>query len=447
MSSTARQSRPAAPASKKAPGSRFSGQNGAALLAALCFATVLAIALTSYLTLCYRSLSLSSRSAHGTHSIELAETGMEDALWALNKNDWSTWSITDTTATKTISGFTYDNGATGSVALTITNYDGVAGPRTVTANGTTTLPDGTTISRTLTSSSAPAALFSNAVAGTTGKVKFRSAGTVDSYDSTLGDYSTQTPTYSAIISSGSTSVSSATVQLTNAQIKGFVATLSTGPSYSSSARLIGPTTPGTTKIDSSRISTSPYQPIFDELAPSGTGSVLPGGTTTIGTPGATSPALYTATDVLLGSSDVLTVDGPVTLVITGNLYVSSSAKIHITPNGSLEIHLAGDLAIDGNGIQNDTSLAKNLIIIATADNLYNSLEMGTNTAFYGVLYTPHNSLTISNSQAIYGAIVAKSVTFNASPAIHYDLALRNVTFRGIETPFGVGNWRESTNGG
>src|SRR6185503_16872907 len=109
-----------------------------------------------------------------------------------------------------------------------------------------------------------AAFLVNAVAGTTGRVKFKAAGTVDSYDSTLGDYSSQTPGYSAIITSGSTSISSATVQLTNAQSKGYVTTLETGPSYSSSAKLIGPTTPGTTRIDLARISTSPYQPQFDE---------------------------------------------------------------------------------------------------------------------------------------------------------------------------------------
>ena len=51
----------------------------------------------------------------------------------------------------------------------------------------------------------------------------------------------QTPGFSAIVSSGSTSTSSATVQLTNAQIKGYVATLSTGPSYSTSGKLVGPT--------------------------------------------------------------------------------------------------------------------------------------------------------------------------------------------------------------
>jgi hypothetical protein len=420
-------------------------QRGSALLASLCFAVVLTIALGSYITVCYRTLEMSSRSMQATQSLELAEVGMEDVLWALNNNDWSNWTITGTTATRSLTGFSYANNVSGRVDLTITSYDGSAGTRTVTVTGTTESASGTTVRRTLTGTSAHAPLFVNAVAGTTGRVKFKSAGTVDSYDSSLGDYTAQTPTYSAIISSGSTSVSSATVQLTNAQIKGYVSTLSTGPSYSGSAKVIGPTTPAGTKIDSNQLSTSPYQPAFDELAPTGSSTLLPTGTATVGTAGG-STELYHTADLTLNGNQTLTIAGPVVITVTGNLEISNNAKIQIATTGSLEIHLAGDLAINGNGIQNDTKLPRNLAIIGTvAEN--DTLGMATNTAFHGVIYTPLASLTVSNSQAIYGSIVAKAVTFNASPSIHYDLSLRQAVFSGIETPYAISDWRETTDGG
>ena len=431
----------------KAPLSRRSGQGerGAALLAALCFATVLAIALGSYLTVCYRSLALSTRTLNGSQSVQLAEAGLEDMLWALNKNDWSSWTISGTTATRNISGFSFNGGVTGSIKLTVTNYDGSSGTRTATVTGTTTQADGTTINRTLYSTSARAAFLLNAVAATTGKVKFKSAGSADSYDSTLGDYTSQTSGYSAVISSGSTSTSSATVQLTNAQIKGYVTTLETGPSYSSSAKLIGPTTPGTTKIDTARISTSPYQPLFDEVVPTGAGSSLPSGSATIGTAGASSATIYYGSNLVLSGAEVLTVDGPAVIVLTGDINISSSAKVRVTTNGSLRIHFGGDLTINGNGMQNDTKLPKNLILISTT-NPYDTYGMATNTPFYGVIYTPVSSLTVSNSQTIYGAIVAKAVTFSASPVIHYDISLRNTVIGGVDTPFAVADWRESGNG-
>src|SRR4051812_34416676 len=105
-----RRARSANPASRR---------RGSALLAALRFATVLAIALGSYLTICYRALAMSTRNLTSTRSLEIAELGMEDAIWALNNNTWTGWTITGTTATKTISGFSYDNGATGTVGITI----------------------------------------------------------------------------------------------------------------------------------------------------------------------------------------------------------------------------------------------------------------------------------------------------------------------------------------
>lgn len=83
-----------------------SSERSAALLAALCFATVLALALGSYISVCYTTLQMSSRTVQSTRSVELAETGMEEALWALNKNDWSGWTLSGSTATKTLTGFT-----------------------------------------------------------------------------------------------------------------------------------------------------------------------------------------------------------------------------------------------------------------------------------------------------------------------------------------------------
>ncbi len=434
-------------------------QRGVALLAAMCFSLVLVIALGSYITVCYRSLQMSTRNMNSSHSVELAETGMEEALWALNKATWTGWAIDSTTATKTLTGFDYDNGATGSASLTVTNYDGsLAGvSRTVTVTGTTTLGDGTTNSRTLSSTSAQAPLFVNAVAGassSSGRVRFRSGGTVDSYDSST-DPNATTLGYSAIVASNYVTTSTAPVQMLNIQIRGYVATPSTSiaPSFSTSAKLIGSAAavsaayqaPTNASVDIRRFSTSPYQPLFDQVTPTGTATVLPSGTSTIGTAGAASPTLYSSTGVALSGSQTLTIDGPVVLNITGDLSISSSAKIVITTNGSLEIHLSGDLALGGSGIQNLTKLPKNLLIAAKADNYYDALAFSTTTAFHGVIYTPNNSITFSGNSLIYGAIVSKSVTFNNSPTIHYDMDLRNVVFRGIDTPYAVSDWHEVSN--
>lgn len=439
-------------------------ERGAALLAAMCFAAVLAIALGSYITVCYRSLAMSTRNMSSTHSVELAEVGMEEALWALNKSDWSGWTIAGTTATKTVGGFTYDNGATGAVTSTITNYDGSgAGTRTVTVTGTTTLGDGTTTSRTLTSTSAKTPLFVNAVSATaartssTGSVSFTSGGTVDSYDSTLGDYTAQTPTYSAILSASAVAPSSAMVTLVNAQVKGYVASnYSGGPSYSTSATLRGPSTPVATKIDSSRISTSPYQPIFSILTPTGAGTTISnpaaGTTVTLGVAGETTPRLYYCSSIDMRAANTkINIAGPVQLVITGSgsFYVGlyggdSTTKIQIASTGSLEVFTAGDIAIYQGGISNATKDPKKCAIYGT----YNGTapDMNTSTAFHGVIYLPNADFKVISNNSIFGSIVANKVQFTGTaPVIHYDVNLRTVDatdFRGLEQPFAVSSWRE-----
>jgi hypothetical protein len=439
---------------------RFASERGTALLAALCFATVLAMALGSYLTLCSRSLQMSSRNMNSAHSLELAETGMEETLWALNANsstgDWTGWTIAGTTATKTLSGFAYDNGVTGSINLKVTNYTGTSGTRTVTVTGTTTLADGSTTSRTLTSTSAQAPMFVNAVAGTTGTVTFNSGGTADSYDSSLGTYASQTPTYAAILASNAPATTTPTVTPTNAQIKGYVASLYTGnPGYSSSGQLVGPTTPVGTKIDTNRVSSSPYQPLFDIKTPTGAGSTLNNPTTNtvthIGTAGATTPALYycSGLDMTGTAAQQISVDGPVQLVMTGGgaFYIGlhgGSPSIQVAAGASLEVFTTGDIAIYGGGISNASQLPKNVAIYGTT--ALTVPDMSTTTPFYGVIYTPTGNFTVAGNAAIYGALVAKKVTFSGTaPAVHYDLNLRQAVFPGLDTPFAVSNWNETSN--
>ena len=425
-------------------------ERGAALLAALCFAAVLTIALGSYMTLCYRELALSSRTVQGTRAVELAETGMEDALWALNKSDWSTWTISGTTATKTISGFSFDGGVTGTISLRVTSYDGSAGTRTVTVTGTAVMPDGQRISRTLTSSSARAPLFLNALAATNGTVSFSSGGTVDSYDSALGSYGSQTAGYSAVLASEATASSSATVQLTNAQVKGYVASLySGGPSYSTSARLVGPGTPTTTRIDNSRVSSSPYQPVFAIKAISGSGTTLatPGynSTITIGSPSDTTPAIYYSTGLNLTGTTKIIVNGPVRLVVSGSFYVGlngGTPSIEVTNQGTLEVFAASDIAIYGNGIKNASEDPKRVIIYGT--NTLTAPDINTTVPFHGVIYTPNGQFNVLGNSTIYGAIVAKKVALTGTaPVVHYDVNLRRVVFDGVETPYAISDWRET----
>jgi len=455
-----------------------SSERGVALVLACFFcSSFFILALASYITVCNRTLEMSSRNLNGGHSIELAEMGMEEALWALNNSatdNWSNWSFAGSTATRTLSGasFNYDNGVTGSVSLSVTNYNVGTGAHVITATATTTMADGSRISRSLSSVASPAALFTNALGATgtsttTGTITFNSGGTVDSYDSSAGLYSAQTPTYSAILAAGGTSTTTYPIQLTNARIKGYTATVtgSKGLGYTvgGSARVIGPSTTvnvsGTT-IDASRVISTPisYQQNFAIKTISGVGTTIPGNNTggTIGTVGATTPSIYYYTGGLeLTGGTTITVQGPVIMVITGYFHMGvdgSTSSIQVLSTGSLQVYTTSDLAIYGGGINNLTQDPKKVVIYGTntggITDMSSDPDMSTSTDFYGVIYTPNGKFTVKKNNAIYGSIVAATVLFTSSaPVIHYDLNLRKVLFDGITTPFGVSSWTETTNGG
>ena len=111
---------------------RIHSPQGSVLLVALCFATVLGISLASYIAICSRTMQLSNRTAQTALSRQLAEIGLEEALRAFNKSDWSDWSngtaadwtVSGTTATcnLTFPAGTFGQGLTGSVKIRVDNY-------------------------------------------------------------------------------------------------------------------------------------------------------------------------------------------------------------------------------------------------------------------------------------------------------------------------------------
>jgi hypothetical protein len=409
------------------------------MLAALCLAMVFALCLSSYISLCYTSLKMSTRNMMSSHSVELAEAGLEQALYAENNDDWAAWTVGGGNATMTLTGFTFENGATGQVFLTVQNY--ATSSPTFISEAEVTLSDGTVLKRQLETTGSLAPSFVNAVGATTGRVRFHAGGTLDSYDSSLGTYASQTPGYSAVVLSQSTS-SFPGVRLNTANVDGYVVGVSSNPvSYSTGATILGPNTPNTEEIDPSRILTEsqPNQPQYTENVPntatpiainlSGTQSM------TLGSNAANAPmAYYVYQDLVLAGNSVLNIQGPVIIVAYANVSITDQAQIVIAttdkttgggPNVSLELHVSyGNMSIGGGGIVNNTLSPERLLVMSTWNQL-GTLSMSTTTPFYGVMDFPSNSLSIMGSPTIYGALVASSITFWGSPSIHYDVHLQS----------------------
>ncbi len=322
---------------------------------------------------------------------------------------------------------------------------------------------------------APAPQFPNALAAT-GTISANSGGTVDSYDSTAGTYVSQLNTgtnFSAVVAAGNTSGTAIT--LSSPTIQGYIAAPAATSSphaplmaLGTSVIVKGSSSTPSPKVDSSRVSRSPYIPQFTTL-PGGTNGLAnnwsntPKGTalalaTTInlGSPGAITPARYFYNgDLTIGNSTVtnLRINGPVILYINGDLLLTqsgSTGRIDITSHGSAEIHVAGTFRADAGseGILNATTDPKSLIVICDTDSTsMHYFSEGVNP-LHGVIYIPYSKsnngfFNDNNNTQIYGAVSANNITYSgANLNLHYDTSLRYATFGGVDQPWAVTESRE-----
>jgi hypothetical protein len=118
--------------------------------------------------------------------------------------------------------------------------------------------------------------------------------------------------------------------------------------------------------------------------------------------------VYHATDLEIFGSASLVCNGVVTI------YIDQS-----TDGGSPDVRIAG------NGIANTSQIPANLTVFCLDDVV--SVEFSGNAAFYGGLYAPNADIVL-NAGHVYGSVVGRTVTLNGSNAgLHYDEALYDMT--------------------
>ena len=372
----------------------FTAQRGSVVLVALCLTVVLGVVVVGYVAVCARTMEMSNRSFCTTSSVQLAEIGMDEALWSLNQAlntsgyTWPGWDLpSGNTITKMLTGFTTNQGIPGSVSITVDNYnttDPFNTPPTITATATLTMPDGIPIQKQLKATVKPAALFSNAVGAVdlilNPSVCFASSSggtTVDSYDSiptapNNGIY-TSWPYAdpSKVNRSHLAIVSGSHLNIQNAVILGYATTANSTnetPLFTNGT-VTSLTSTGATStfpaIDFSRISNNANQYAFDIITPTGAGTTAINASDLIsktsggqlGTSGSSTPSIYHVSGdlSLLSSTDNLIINGPVSIDVSGNLTIQGSARIVVKKghspdlDGSAQIYVAGSLNIGGGG--------------------------------------------------------------------------------------------------
>ncbi len=469
-------------------------RRGSALVTALVFTAAIGLMLGSYHALVNFNLRSSHRSYHSSAAMNLAETGLEEAMWAVNQKranpayDYAAhgWTVSGDTATQEFANtFTVGTATETYVKVRISNCNlTLASKPSIKAQARLSLPNGMPavtkwVEITL---DAPAT-------GTPGQqgpthpglvakrtIKFNGNNpTVDSWNSDPGKTGVQTHPYSASTKNdegfvGSIDVAVDQVSIQNADIKGHVATANdtnlannVGPNGS----VLADDSPAGTKIDPRRVSTDFKASLPDVPEPTATAVILgPIGTSislprTGDVPAADGKYYYQTGNINLTNNSinitsrdvVINTPYPYDIKVGGN-----TGAINIATGASLEIYAGRDVSIAGKGVANGTPSGSTLTTTDAQQpakfklwgtgtgNGVQDIKIAGNGALSGIVYAPNADVTINGNGDVMGSVVANNITLVGNAQFHYDESLGQFAFGTTAdtktTALTIYRWRE-----
>lgn len=454
----------------KTPHRSLHSQRGSLLVVAMILSAIISISLVSYLTLGRTGMEISNRALYNNGAMNLAENGLEQAVYAVNKKQAdSTYAFTGWTAVGLTDYFQVWRdiplgvGATGEIHAYIYNSTSAA-PKIVTRsivtmNGAT----GRTLEKWIEVRLRKTSKFSN---GLVAKETISFSGnnaSVNSWNSDPdNDPATAAVAYSDAVkrdlgSVGSISVSVNSVGVNNADIWGYASTGGALPSVGSNGS-VGPfgTTDGT--MDMTHVSTD-FSASFDPVTPPTTYSYhayggaitgnesLPRGSDPVSADG----YYYIEADSINFNNFTLTITNKVVLKLTNTITAiaigGGSGALNINSGAKLVVYASGDIGIAGNGIMNGgTTLATanqpaSCQIYGTKTTLSQDISIAGNGLLNTVVYAPFGSVKINGNGDVGGSVVANDITVVGNAAFHYDESLANF---GGNNPYRVSKWNELT---
>lgn len=455
-------------------------ERGSLLIVAMGLCIIIALTLTYYLQLGRTAMTLSNRAFYTGAAMDLAENGLEQAVYALNQTvsdatySWTThgWTIVNSSqdAQQKWTNYTFYQGVTGQVQAYVQNYNNSAAP-TVISRSKVSFADnsGAATEKWILVQLRKTSKFSNGLVAKNSITFNGNTASVDSWNSVT---STGTQAYSTTDrhdngSVGSISVSTNAINVGNADIWGYASTGGSQPNVGPNGTIASFSSPQGT-VDSTRVSTD-FTSSFDAVTYPTTSTSTSGSAFTISYNQYTTNSGVIKTSIQLPGSYSAAADGNyyimadsftkgtleitkpnVILVFTNtstDISLQGNDGITIDSGASLKIYGPGDMAIGGNGILNGgntTSTAQQPIdcqIYGTKSSPSQNISVAGNGVLSAVVYAPNGNLTINGNGDVMGSMVGNNVTVAGSASFHYDESLANF---GGNNPYRVSKWQELT---
>jgi hypothetical protein len=355
------------------------------------------------------------RSLRVVQSVNLAEAGVEQAIWELRHGTWVGTEDTNTNLTMSIDNFMAAAGnVVGDIDVVVFPLDSATDTRIVESTGFVEHIDNSEVSKRVRvvlekviGSGEP--LFFYGLFADEG-MELNSNMIIDSYDSRNGKYGGNNKGSEGNI--GTNAIDPDSIYLdSNAQVFGSATSGAGSDPDSAIGEYSNAQIHGAKQALPDPLELPPIPP------PSGLpnmGSYWIGDQDidTISTSGQYS-------SFTLDSNSRVTITGNVTLYITGDFNILSNARLIITDGASVEVYLGGDLYFDSNTRVNNISEDPTKFLIFGLETAQTA-TYNSNQNFYGAMYMPEAYIENNSNSHIYGAFVGEYYYQDSNGQLHFD---------------------------
>ncbi|MGA2656252.1 MAG: collagen-binding domain-containing protein [Verrucomicrobiota bacterium] len=145
---------------------------------------------------------------------------------------------------------------------------------------------------------------------------------------------------------------------------------------------------------------------------------------------------YNMSSLSLSGIQTMAVTGNTTLYVNGSFSTANSAYVYIARGATLTMYVNGNVNISGAGVVNGTQSASQCAIYGLPG--CTTITCGNSGAFIGTVYAPEAALTVSGSGGVSGGFTASTITVSNSGQVHYDEHLTTLGGSG----YAVMSWNE-----
>lgn len=412
-------------------------ERGSILVITILLSFITLLLATPFLTKISGQYRITNKSFRQITAFNLAEAGVERAIWELNHGTIIDWEGDAESRTLMISSFQAGDGTeVGDISITVLDLQG-ENP-VIESTGRVSFIGSNDIEKSIRVVLEEIETDSLFDYGIFGKQSLEMSGNafVDSYDSREGVYGGEN--ISDLGQMGTNGIYSGDISLNNTvEINGDVVV---GPggipadviSMSSNVTINGELTALTEE--------KTFPPVIppSNLPWRGDFILAPNNMATISESGEYSSLIFQSNSKISITSDCI-------LYVTGEFTMLSNTQFEIAEGVTLALYLGGTFYQSSNSQINNLSLDPTMVQIYGTETFQTLMTWDSNTDFYGAIYVPDYTVLYNSNAEFYGSIIANTVKIDSNAGLHYDKALFNLEsiYTTVTSTYKIKSWQET----